>query len=437
MNIKQNFSILLLFVSFFSWSQVATEEISPEDNSGVYSVKALGDYTIFKKDNKFGVLRNNSKTTVVPPNYDSIDFFINKDTVFIASFSVMENRTRKVFTSVVSEWQRIKKKVLINNKNEIISKEYQSIEYNEKTKLGIATFSKDTISYKELINAKGKEVSKRFQSLDYNFSLNVYYAKEIDGKAGILSAELKKIVPFEYDFLEIRYNDDSTIVVGKDNKYGVINLNNEILVPLIYDGIRSQFKDGYIVKVDKKQVVINNQNEIVIDSYFDRIYNPDLNGNFALKDNGKYGLMNNTGKLLIPVENSKIYFERIPNYYVVKKNRLFGIYDKNGELIIPIIYNRLMLVVDDKELLKTIDYEEINRIIAVKDDKAGVIDMNNNVIIPFKYSYIGLINKKDKKNLIDNVKLIGNPSLKNYVYKVSENEKDSYLINEKNEIINN
>ncbi|WP_282133413.1 WG repeat-containing protein [Cellulophaga baltica] len=430
--------ISICLLPFFSWSQVESEEVyAPDDYTDIHKTETIGNYSISRKSNKYGVYKNSSKTFVIPPNYERIDFFINKDTVFIASFSEMETKTEKLFKQVVKRTRNVSKQVLINTRNEIISKKYQYIQTNKKNKLAIASFSKDTISYKELINVRGKEVSKRFQFLDYNLNLNVYCVKEINGKAGILNSELEIIIPFEYDFLEIRHNDNNTIVVRNNNKYGVIDLDNNILIPLSYEGIRSQFEDNYIVKLNKKQVIINGQNKIVIDSFFDRIYNPDLNGNFALKDNGKYGLMNSIGNLLIPVENNKIYFEKIPNYYVAKKDKLFGIYNKKGELIIPILYNHLILVVNDSKLLKTIDYNLINRIIALKDGKAGVIDMNNNIIIPFKYSYIELVNRKDKRSLIDDVKFSKNSTLKNYIYKVSENGKDSYFINEKNEIIKN
>ncbi|MCK8521463.1 WG repeat-containing protein [Aquimarina sp. D1M17] len=421
--------LLITLKCIVATGQIESEEIFPEDYSNIYHEKTNGQFSISKTNNKYGVYHNEKKIFIIPPSYDRIRFSSGKEISFIATFSELENYTTTVFNQKTTSTRKVNKEVLINTKNEIVSKKYASIDLFQDNQLAIASFSKDTIDYEVFIDTNGKEVSDTYVYIDYNPILKLYCVKEKDGKAGIVSDNLKTVIPFEYDNIEIRRYDNSTIVVKKDNMYGVVNLKNEIVVPIIYQEIKGHFDDKYIVVKDKKQILINQKNELVFNVSYDRIYNPDTNGNYIVKDNRKYGVVSNSGQLLIPIECKKIYSREILGYYVTQKNKLFGLYNKRGELLIPIEYDFLALLIEDETLLKSIDYKTINRFIAVKNGKCGIIDMNNTTIIPFEYKFIkfaGHTNDFKKKVKSSNIKR------EDYLYQVFIDEENHYIVNDMN-----
>ena len=64
-----------------------------------------------------------------------------------------------------------------------------------------------------------------------------------NGKYGMVEYKtFKEKIPAIYDFVFIARDK---VFVGKDEKYGIIDLNNKIICPLIYDEIKPSFGYGF------------------------------------------------------------------------------------------------------------------------------------------------------------------------------------------------
>jgi len=149
-------------------------------------------------------------------------------------------------------------------------------------------------------------------------------------KYGIISKKEKLIVPFEYDYILIEYDN---FICCKENKWGVIDDKLKVLIDFQYDSI-SMVKDYFEVK----------KNEFV--------------GLFSLK-----------GLEIIPVNFDEIIVSN-NNYFIINQNGKVGVYDINSDLI-PNEYDEI----------KPANSGFLARI----EDKWGLLDDKNSILIEFKY----------------------------------------------------
>ena len=104
------------------------------------------------------------------------------------------------------------------------------------------------------------------------------------------------------------------------------------------------------------------------------------------------------------------YIEAYIDVYVITRNDKYGIVSKSdGKFIIPMEYSTLIPVSE-------------KLIIAEKDDRFGVIDFNQSVILPFEYDSIRLIETK-RLFFFKEAKLLTQKSDIYKTYKLKELEK--------------
>ena len=139
--------------------------------------------------------------------------------------------------------------------------------------------------------------------------------RELEGKASndpcIITPKLKEVLK-EYVVNGI---EDGYIIVGQNNKdgrmrYGCIDLNGKIILPLRYSSL-SFAGDNLLIAED-----------------FDK------NKNF------NKGCINLKGKKIIPIQYEVI--RPRGDYFMVQKDQKFGIFDKNGKEVVPLDYDYIL-----------------------------------------------------------------------------------------------
>lgn len=117
---------------------------------------------------------------------------------------------------------------------------------------------------------------------------------QIGNKWGILNYYMEWLIEPQYD--EIRPTFDHYYIVKKTDKYGIININNEIVLDFIYDSFEciSYEKDYYCTSIDGKYGIINKFGYIVAPFIFDEIST--MLEYDSAKLNGRYGLLDRKGK---------------------------------------------------------------------------------------------------------------------------------------------
>lgn len=130
---------------------------------------------------------------------------------------------------------------------------------------------------------------------NYNFLYQTYdntFVAKMDGKTGIIDLKTKKILPYEYDFIDV--NEDYYIV-GKDDKLAILDSNYKFVTDFVFDYQKLNKDNTYLYKVccasfntfysfkhgDKYLLVINAQSGIMGIDY-------DKNEAYIINSDGKY-----------------------------------------------------------------------------------------------------------------------------------------------------
>jgi WG repeat protein len=209
------------------------------------------------------------------------------------------------------------------------------------------------------------------------------------------------------------------VVKSRSTKYGLIDINGNQIQEPQFDDIAGKSSEGRIAYwVDKKIGLFDAHGNVVMKPIYDAMgyFN---NGLCPVTKNGLDGYIDPFGKVAIPIK-----YEEAWNFTnelaAVKKNGKWGFIDLNGEMVIPCIYSKVRSFYEGKAFVsKTPEdndsfYDESNY---------GVINKNNELILPFKYCFNSATDEKRFKEG------------KVWVNICSDKDDTDYLINDKGEIL--
>jgi hypothetical protein len=113
-----------------------------------------------------------------------------------------------------------------------------------------------------------------------------------------------------------------------DNKYGFIKNNDEVVIPALYEEVRS-FREGLAVVLSSDLYgAIDKKNQKLIDFQYDNMEDFNL-GLSIVEKNRVFGVIDRDGDFVFPLEYQDIGWLSDSLLYV-KKNNLFGIYNINN-----------------------------------------------------------------------------------------------------------
>ena len=156
--------------------------------------------------------------------------------------------------------------------------------------------------------------------------------------------ELNIIEDSEYEYMEELNHHEGFFLVLKNDKYGIIDKDRNIIIPLIYDEYLMVSESGYITACERnKWGIIDMNNKIIIPFEYE-VIREDYPKCIIAKKNGKYGFIdiNNTPLTEFKYDDL-LTFDGFENY-VAKLDDKYGIVDKNLNIIKDFIYNNWSLV---------------------------------------------------------------------------------------------
>ncbi|MDL2239787.1 WG repeat-containing protein [Bacteroidales bacterium OttesenSCG-928-K03] len=239
-----------------------------------------------------------------------------------------------------------------------------------------------------------------------------------NNKASISTVIESDDIAVDYDKIYV-YNNGLARIYKNKGKYGFINKQNELIVPMIYDEAHD-FSYGFArVKQDKKWGMIDTTGNLIIPIIYDNIWDfhfelakvqigkkygfVDKNGNeifpviynyvdkfdykhFQIGQNGKYGLLNTLEQTItIPIVcNYKIEEIREDGYLLVKKmvkkdECKYGLSDIQGNMIVPVRYDLIEDFIDETVIVKNITIKE-HRIDVMRDTETTDLSSNYMVV---------------------------------------------------------
>lgn len=223
-----------------------------------------------------------------------------------------------------------------------------------------------------------------------------------NGQWGYIDKSGVEVVPVVYERVEAgalsehNYNKYDRVV--KHGKMGLIDFKGQLIIPPIYDVLEDEeSKDVIFFKDDDKFGYLNLNNNIVIPCIYEYAtgFVKDINLTVVAK-NGKYGFIDKNGEVKIPLTFD--FAGQFANGLApVVKNNKVGFVDYNGNLVIPFEYdadysschydyNFKNLCRKELGLGYGFKYGKISFV--KKNNKWGIIDLTGNLICPYKYDSV-------------------------------------------------
>lgn len=219
------------------------------------------------------------------------------------------------------------------------------------------------------LNGKGEELYKDYEGvtalqtseLNLDFEKKVFKFKK-DDKYGLIDYDGNIVVSASYDELTSLKNRPGEILAKKNDKVGVLTSDGKIKIEIKYDSIVGDeyFTEkngysyaGYIVGTKKEDGFIygylNYFAEKVLEEEFESIvrvlkYDED-DVYLIVMTNGKKGVYKNTKKI-IEQNYQNINYADSSKIFVVKRNSHYGIFNTNGKEILPVKYKAYNLAGD-------------------------------------------------------------------------------------------
>ena len=405
LNMKKVFAVVIAIAVFIMFIFIIKGILDKDEEQVIITSK---DYFAIYKDNKWGVIDSNAQN-IIDPSYEEIITIPNsKNDVFLCVYDVNY------------ETGEYKTKAL-NSKNEEIFTQYNKIEaiqnkdennnlWNESNCLKVEKDGKYG-----LIDLTGKELTeiKYEEIIAVPGIKNTLQVKE-NGKLGIINSEGNSIVEPKYTEITNLGKDNKSgfIVKNEEGKWGIVDYSNQIILETKYDEISKVYGNNmYVVKQDGKQILIKKDGTEVLSTGYDsisKILKSEDNGIIFIKDS-KFGVMKLDGEVIIEPEYDDMK-EAKSGILITSKEGKYGIIDLQKEIKVDYKY-------------AMINYNEKADIYIAEDT-----NFNNDMIdstFTVKQSGI-LIDMNDEKGYI---KLRQADEYKYYNYKFEEKKENDVNIN--------
>lgn len=311
----------------------------------IYSELVTDDLTIFKNmSGQWGVLKKGKKwgfntwySCVVKPRYHSVGY--NKQLEMIEAVEIVNN-----------EWD-------------------------------------STTNVFHYFNTSGKLLRQLEKGTSANIDQHGNIIRKKNGLYGLFDTNFNVLIEPHYE--RLRAIDDTYFIAYKNQQYGIIAVTNKLLLEFAYTEIFDKTINNRVIVVKNSAYfsfdLINQTLEALP---FDQVLRPtsntygaptrnslslfkaisdctneeDMEEEDMAKYKGKWGIIEADGSIKIPLEYDYIDFLRNPRFFKVCKGNL---------------------VINDWE-----DVESDYRLNVSGDAKWGIIDAENNIIVPLEYDWI-------------------------------------------------
>ena len=379
-----------------------------------------------KQDNLCGVI-NIKGQTIIRPKYEDIysDEYYSNENEYMKAGYIIQIKTDDGYRY---GYINTEGKVLIDT------------EYVEMSRI---TDIKDDKNAYLLTSKNGRQgiiknskvvIKNEYEHIDYNEDNNLFIVQK-DSKQGVLSLDGREIVPIVYDSVlcslnkittrkgenieifningereDVKYNntiettnEDFTIYVNEENKYGILNKNGQVIVKNEYENLEYAFDSYFIATQNGKVGVISATSGQVVEFKYDIIQK-------VKEKNVLQAIISSSN--LIEMYNNKM--EKQLSMY----NAILYTFDNYIELISE---NDMRYINNEGNIISNMTLFSGNKLFSYRNENGywGFMDANKNIVVKAQYSLVTELNKygyagiklNNKWGVIDEEgKVIVNPS---------------------------
>jgi hypothetical protein len=243
-------------------------------------------------------------------------------------------------------------------------------------------FSDQAVSEEVVVELyRGFESQFKYEEIGYRSGIYYYYNPlESNNEYGSTKYGVfkngKSILP--PIFHKGYYEENKTIILGIDNQFGLYDCNTEKwIIPLMYSKLQSIGGNNFIANLNGKHGIIDHKNNVLADFRWQRMEKSYGGDNyFIVSDKSNvYGVYNVlTNMLAVPCVYKQIQQKGSTGFFVTREDNLVNIVDFNNRPVFKTWYEHMIFS------------EARPNIIVKKDGLYGVIDMLENIIVPFDYT---------------------------------------------------
>lgn len=294
-------------------------------------------YFQLRENSKWGIYSEKERKLVIPVENDFVMPYKRQ----------LPSGEKCVFFEVIKSYAYPSKGILDNNYNVVVPTQYDQIDYFPnflRLRLGgnwgVFFYDREKQDIPVVYNSvqvSGEDnfsvrKDKLFQLFDKNGKqlfgeqklITDFYGRweertkehllisDSEGKMGIFHLENNQmLLPQEYDRILDRFNN--LYIVEKNGKWGIVDPNNKVIVPLKYEAI------SFLKPMN------------LIDQKGERDTSQDAQTLISVKKKGKYGLINRQGKAISNIEFDEV--EHLYGFYAAKKSGKYAVLNSSGEPI--------------------------------------------------------------------------------------------------------
>ena len=326
LNMRKVIAVIMAFVLIIMFI-IAIKSLLNSESSASKLVSTT--YFVINKDNKWGVIDNNGKTIITPGYDDAIIIPNNKKPIFICTYDT----------------------------------NYEDGTYKTR-----------------VLNERGKEIFKQYDKVlaleNYDENNNVWYEANVllvekDGKYGLINFDGREVLEPVYEKIYALKGVENSLITVRDEKLGLVDDSGHQVIPNEYQEIKTLGKDTkeYIIKQNDKYGIYD-----ILECKYQEILALNNNKVFCVKENGKYKVINDKEEVVFSESFKEI--KSVKDDIIVYKN-------SKGYTA----YN-----IETKEKLEktytALTYTSNSMFIAKSGNNYGIISLDNEIKVDFKYTNI-------------------------------------------------
>lgn len=304
---------------------------------------------ISKKNNKYGFITIDEKI-IHPFVFDTISYIKNK--TWYNNYYFLEAQKNN------------KKGILDNGGRILLDLEYDKLEW---INLFISKMDRD--------DDRGLDNSKTF---------NIIVTKK--HKSGLIDAQLNQILPMEFDDIRIDGKLTTSPIIARKNNYSIIfDSKGSFRFKVQCDSLKENLKlDYFEIYKNGRQGILDYEGNLIFNFDFTNVRKIEIENLFIVKKDSSEYIVDANGKILSDgfkeIKTFRYdwnnYTQQTKAYYLITKTHddKVGLLDQKLNIMIPNEYDAIE------------DIFDLKYVHALKNGKYGILDLNNNIVIPFKYT---------------------------------------------------
>ena len=312
------------------------------------------DYWHITKDGKVGLCRSNGRQ-VLPTNYKKISVIRRKESDKYDFFIVKKDKYG----------------LCDDNGKPILPTQYDKIQYrdgywalekasatdyllNDEHLVKGITISKYEIPFLHRENGKNKKY--------YSFKKgNLWGIIDEDGHTRIKAQYENRLQLTSYE------NENTPIFfIAHDNgNFGIVDLNNKIILPIKYGGIlRTEFKDIIEVETAQGYQLFSLRSKRIITSFYDENSKSDSNYLYLHKEPFVTPFDPRKEQTLLPWEYKRVQNIEGSDNFIAQKEGRYGVVNSRNEALVPFIYDNIKSTLKGSVLNPSCKPTSLKRIIS-------------------------------------------------------------------------